>query len=185
MEIQSQEIEQLAAGMLNTGKQGDKTESTANKWFAPLKAMGVTNLDEANVVFSAAYEVNGWSQTKGRPAAGVTLKPAPRAVKLYTTTFRKGYKEGLDVLSFETVGELREATAKKLAAPSQTAARPPELKGIQVSTENRLTGALWHDAVVLHQHLTTDEQQEFEREIRMLMMRFTKNAPAELVQAAA
>lgn len=184
METQQQEIEQLAASMLSVGKLGGKMEGLANSWFAPLKAMDVRTLDEANIVFSAAYEVNGWSQTAGRPSAGSTQKPAPRAVKLYTTTFRKGYKEGLDVLSFETVWALREATSQKRTAPSQAASRPPELKGIQVSSENTLTGALWHDVVVLWEHLPEDKRGEFEQQVRKLLSRFTKAAPPELLQAA-
>lgn len=174
----------LASDFINIQRKAHGVESAANGMFATLKAEDVTTLDHFNELVRDAYQRNGWSQSAGRPVAGAKEKPAPEAVKLYVSTFRAAYRYKLDVLSFETVGALRTAIREKRTAPSQSVVRPPELKGIHVSAENKLTGALWHDAVVLHQHLTVDEQQEFEREVRMLIMRFTKNAPAELVQAA-
>ena len=174
----------LASDFINIARKANGIEGAANGMFTTLKAEDVKSLEHFNEMVRDAFAANGWSQAAGRPVAGTKEKPAPDAVKLYVSTFRAAFRMKLDVLSFETVGALRNAIRDKRSGTSQSEARPPELKGIKVSAENRLTGALWHDAVVLHQHLTTDEQQEFEREVRMLMMRFTKSAPNELVQAA-
>jgi hypothetical protein len=159
-------------------------EEVAKGMLAAIKANNASKLEQFNDMVSKAYEANGWSQKAGRPVEGAKEKPAPDAVKLYVSTVRAAYRMGLKVLQFETMGAVRVAIREKRSSASQTVVKPPEMKGIQVSTENSLTGALWHDAVVLWEHLPMTEQQEFEREVRMLMMRFTKNAPAELLQAA-
>lgn len=172
----------LATNFLNIARKAKGVESAANGIFSTLKAEDVTTLDHFNERVREAYHTNGWSQTAGRPVTGAKEKPAPDAVKLYVSTFRAAYRMGLDVLAFETVGALRTSIRERRQAPqhAQAADRPPELKGIQVAVEHSLTGALWHDAVVLHQHLSSDKQHEFEREVRMLMMRYSKDAPPEL-----
>lgn len=172
----------LAADLLNIARKAKGVESAANGMFSTLKAENVKTLDHFNERVRDAFQVNGWSQTAGRPVAGSKEKPAPDAVKLYVSTFRAAYRMGLDVLSFETVGAMRTTIRERRQAPkhAEGAERPPELKGIVVAVEHSLTGALWHDAVVMHQHLTADKQHEFEREVRMLMMRYSKDVPPEL-----
>lgn len=171
MKTEQQAIEQLAASMIGVGRLGGKIEKMTCSWFAPLKAMEVKTLDEANIVFSAAYEVNGWNQTSGRPPAGSTLTSAPPLVKIYTTTFRKGYKLELDVLSFETVGALRDAINEK----RQPIVHRVETHKAPANVPHGPLGALWHEVEALEEGLTVEEQHEFEREVRMLMERFLRH----------
>ena len=175
---------ELAVDFKNIERKAKGVEGAANGIFSTLKAEDVTDLGHFNELVAEAYKRNGWSQVTGRPAAGSKEKPAPDVVKFYVSTFRAAYRLKLDVLSFDHVGAMRTALRDKRGVHASAAPRPPELKGVQISAENRMNGALWHDAVVLHQHLAETDQQEFERELRMLMMRFTKAAPEELVQAA-
>lgn len=172
----------LAADFINIARKAKGVESAANGMYSTLKAEDVRTLDHFNEKVRDAFQANGWSQTAGRPAAGSKEKPAPDAVKLYVSTFRAAYRMGLDVLSFETVGAMRTTIRERRQGIAHAAKpdQPPELKGIQLVAEHSLTGALWHDAVVLHQHLNADKQHEFEREVRMLMMRYSKDAPPEL-----
>lgn len=172
----------LAVDFINIARKAKGVESAANGMFSTLKAEDVTTLDHFNEKVRDAFQTNGWSKTAGRPVAGAKEKPAPDAVKLYVSTFRAAYRMKLDVLGFETVGALRTAIRERRQAASHAPKpeQPPELKGIQLVAENHLTGALWHDAVVLHQHLSSTLQHDFEREVRMLMMRYSKDAPPDL-----
>jgi hypothetical protein len=173
----------LAATLADIARKAKGVDSAANGMFVSLKASNAKTLDQFNALIRAAYEKNRWSRHTGRPVAGSKEKPAPDAVKLYVSSFRAAYRMGLDVLSFDTVCAMRTAVRESRSSHDNGPERPPELAGIHISAEHRLTGAIWHDAVVLHQHLAGDEKAEFEREVRRLLMRFTKKAPPELVAA--
>jgi hypothetical protein len=183
----------LAVDFTNIARKAKGVESAANGMFSTLKAEDVADLGHFNEVVRDAFKINGWSQTAGRPVAGSKEKPAPDAVKLYVSTFRAAYRLGLDVLSFETVGamrntirEIRQAShQRKLAEPP--APSRPEMEGVDVKGPDSLIGALWHDAMLLAEKIPTDHQQEMEREVRMVMQRFLRFAPPELtlVPAAA
>lgn len=151
--------------------------------FASLKAVNVKTLEQFNALIKEAYDQNGWSQHAGRPIAGSKDKPAPDAVKLYVSSFRAAYRMKLDVLSFQTVGTMRAAVRDSRSERAQGPERPPELVGVQVSAENRMTGSLYHDLIVVDQHLPPNERAELEREVRKLLVRYTRKAPPELVAA--
>lgn len=176
----------LASDFINIARKAKGVESAANGMFSTLKAEDVKTLDHFNERVRDAYQTNGWSQTAGRPVAGSKEKPAPDAVKLYVSTFRAAYRMGLDVLSFETVGLMRTtiremraaAHERKLAEPP--APSRPEMEGVEVRGQTSLIGALWHDAMLLADKIPADNQQEMEREVRMVMQRFLRFAPPEL-----
>lgn len=176
----------LASDFLNIARKAKGVESAANGMFSTLKAEDVTDLNHFNERVREAFQANGWSQTAGRPVAGSKEKPAPDAVKLYVSSFRAAYRLKLDVLSFETVGAMRNAIREvRAAAHQRKLAEPPapsrpEMEGVEVKTPHTLIGALWHDAIALAEEIPTDAQQEFEREVRMVMQRFLRFAPPEL-----
>jgi hypothetical protein len=176
----------LALDFTNIARKAKGVESAANGMFTTLKTEDVTTLEHFNELVRDAFKTNGWSQTAGRPVAGAKEKPAPDAVKLYVSTFRAAYRLKLDVLNFETVGamrttirEIRQAThQRKLAEPP--APSRPEMEGVEVKGPDSLIGALWHDAMLLAEKIPADNQQEMEREVRMVMQRFLRYAPPEL-----
>jgi hypothetical protein len=176
----------LAVDFINIARKAAGVESAANGIFNTLKAEDVKTLDHFNEKVRDAFQANGWSQTAGRPAAGSKEKPAPDAVKLYVSTFRAAYRMKIDVLSFETVGamrttirEMRAAAHQRKLAEPPTPSRP-EMEGVEVKGPQNLIGALWHDAMLLAEKIPADNQQEMEREVRMVMQRFLRFAPPEL-----
>lgn len=175
----------LAADFVQIARTAKRVESAANGIFTTLKTEDVTTLEHFNEMVRAAFQTNGWSQTAGRPVAGAKDKPAPDAVKLYVSTFRAAYRMKLDVLSFETVGAMRTTIREKRAAVHQApkpdaVERRAEMVGVEVKAPHSLIGALWHDAMLLADKMLADDQQEFEREVRMVMQRFLRFAPPEL-----
>lgn len=174
------QIQQIAKSFSQIGEAGETIDNLANGLFAPLKSLKVKTLDEANKVFAEAYDLNGYSRTAGRPVAGATTVPAPDAVKLYVTTFRAGFKLGLDVLGYATVGQLRTAIREKRAelAEAQHPEPPAELKGLRLMEEHRLNGALFHDVPTLWQMLPGDKRDQFFKRIQKVYEEFRKIAAA-------
>lgn len=175
----------LATDFINIARKAKGVESAANGMFSTLKAENVKNLDHFNELTRDAFQTNGWSQTAGRPVVGSKEKSAPDAVKLYVSSFRAAYRLELDVLSFETVGAMRNAIRERRQELSQarrvTHEEPrAEMMGVTVDDPHALIGALWHDAIALAEEIPADAQQEFEREVRMVMQRFLRYAPPEL-----
>lgn len=159
-------------------------EEVAKAMLAAIKAADARTLEKFNDMVADAYGRNGWSQRQGRPVEGAKERPAPDAVKLYVSTVRAGYRMGLKVQTFDTMHALRQAIREKRAKASQTAERGNQLRGVQVSSSTSLTGALIHDVAVLYQHLPSEQQALFEDQLRRLVARYTKQAPAELRPAA-
>lgn len=185
MKTQKQDQDDLAACFLKMGRAAGTLDGYANGIFAPLKAKKIKTVEQLNAEVIAAYEKNGWSRKAGRPAAGSKEKPAPDAVQLYVSIFRAAYRMKLNVISFTTVGELRTAIREKRQTAHQAANRPPELKGIQLSSENSLIeGALFHNVPALWQLLPDDKKEMFYRQIEKVYNQYVKSAPPELVKAA-
>lgn len=112
----------LATDFINIARKAKGVESAANGMFSTLKTEDVRTLDHFNELTREAFQTNGWSQTAGRPVAGSKEKPAPDAVKLYVSSFRAAYRLDLDVLSFETVGAMRNAIRERRQAPKHAVA---------------------------------------------------------------
>jgi hypothetical protein len=138
-------------------------------------------LDQANEQFGIAYHQNGWARTAGRPRGNVQEVKAPATVQIYVSTFRRAYKAGMDVLAFQTVGEMRKALKDLSESEKQgQQEKPAALVGVQVSREDRITGALVHDISVVLTHLPESQRDEFEVKLQKLLAQYMKKAPAEL-----
>lgn len=157
---------------------------------AAIKDAKATTLVRFNSMVEAAYKVNGWSQKAGRRLPGDTTTSAPRAVTFYVSNVRAAYRLKLKVMGYELMQALRDDIAKarkasRDAAKGKTQAEvAPELVGLQLQQENSLTGALWHDAVVLWEHLPDEQRALFEKQVRGLLTKYRKDAPPELLKAA-
>lgn len=182
---QKQDQDDLAACFLRVERAGGTLEGIANGMFAPLKAKKIKTLEQFNAEVMAAYEKNAWSRKAGRPAVGAKEKPAPDAVQVYVSRFRAAYRLKLNVISFTTIGEMREAISKRKQAAHHAADRPPELKGIHLSSENSLIeGALFHNVPTLWQLLPDDKKEMFYRQVEKVYNQYVKSAPPDLVKAA-
>lgn len=181
--MKSQKLD-LAVIFTRIEKAAGAVEDVAKAILASVKAAKADKLEQFNEMVSEAYGRNGWSQKAGRPSPASKEKPAPDAVKLYVSIIRAAYRLGIKVTTFDTVGGLRVEIRNRRAAHNQSPARPPELRGIQITSENTYTGALWHDAVVLWENLPDSDRVKLEAQVRKLFNQFAKAAPADLAQAA-
>lgn len=135
-----------------------------------------------------AYDKCGWSHRIGRPMEGDT--PAPRAIKVYVSTIRAAYRYGVKVLDMHSIDEVRKALAKakeharelERAKHPQTESEPvaPEVEGVTVERADKLTGAMFHDVVVLWENLPEATQAEFGAKLQKLLEQYTKKAPPAL-----
>ena len=154
----------------------ETNESLGAQILAFLVENDCRRLAQANEHFDIAYLQNGWARTAGRPRGNVQEVKAPSTVQIYVSTFRRAYKAGMNVLAFKTVGEMRKA----LKDLSETKDKPAALVGVQVSREDRITGALVHDISVVLTHLPESQRDEFEVKLQRLLAQYMKKAPAEL-----
>lgn len=173
-------MKNLAVVFAQIEKSANQVEDVAKGMLAAIKHAKASTLEQFDVMVAEAYAQNGWSQKAGRPAVASALKPAPQAVKLYVSTVRAAYRLKLKVLRYTIMQELRNDIAKARAAAVPARQVAPALVGVQVQQEHALTGALWHDAVVLWEHLPSEQQALFEKQVRSLLTRYTKQAPANL-----
>lgn len=172
----------------------ESMESVSKGILDAIKAAKATNLDKFNRMVEDAYKANGWSQKAGRPSAAATLKPAPRAVTFYVSTVRAAYRLGLKVVNYDMMEAIRTdiAVARKAEREAKIAAEKakeqpvvaPEIVGVQVQQENALTGALWHDALVVREHLDEEQRALFDAQVRRLLAKYRKEAPADLLKAS-
>lgn len=184
MKNQSKE---LAAVFTRIEIAANSVEDISKAILATIKTAKASTLDQFNRMVTEAYEANGWSQKAGRPSITETLRPAPGAVKLYVSTIRAAYRHNLKVLSYDLMEAIRIdlSAARKIerdkAKPVQ---QEPEMAGVQVQKENALTGALWHDALVVREHLDEEQKALFDAQVRRLLAKYRKEAPAELLKAS-
>jgi len=163
-------------------EQGDKLDNVAGAFMKLVKEENIDTLEKFNPWMMIGYEENGWSNVIGRPVPGSTLIPAPRAVKQYASMFRAAFKYEMKVTEFDSVRQMVDAVAEKrkeMAKPPEVI-RDPELKGVLVKAGNHMNGALWHDAIVVIEHLNDDDRDEFEQRLRKLVMRFQSKVPKEI-----
>lgn len=173
----------LSAVLASIETASSALDSLAGDMLAVIKRAKAETLPAFDLMVAAAYSANGWSQVAGRPSADSALKPAPDAVKLYISNVRAAYRLNLDVLSFETIGAMRmaikekraEIRAEKALVPAEPV--PPELRGVQFTDGDEMTGATMHDMLVLYNHLPEVSQAKLVEEVRKLVVRYVKAAP--------
>ena len=143
-------------------------ENVSRDFFQVLREEDVNDIEHLNKIAAEAYAANGWSLTKGRPAAGSTEKPAPDVVKQSLSYARRGFSLLLDVKSFETMYKLKEALVAPKPVASDADKKPEEHRPtFAKSTTCIAIGALW-------EHLPPDVQTEFDNEVLKLLARFGK-----------
>jgi len=147
-------------------------ENVSRDFFQVLREENVNDVEHLNRIAAEAYQANGYSMAKGRPAAGSTEKPAPDVIKQYLSYARRGFALNLDVKSYETMYKLKEA----IAVPRSTAndvVRAPDHPTFAKSSTCVAIGALW-------EHLPPDVQAEFDNEVLKLLARFGKKVHGTL-----
>ena len=169
----------LASIFLQVEKSANAVEGVASNILLFVKSVGAKTLVDFNGHVSEAFAKLNWSQTAGRPAASSELKAAPKAVKLYVSTIRRAYTLNIDVLSFESMNDIRKAVVAAAPKAEQPEQRQ-ELRGVTVTHPERLTGDVWHDALVLTKHLPDEMQHKLDERVKKLVREFLKFAPPTL-----
>lgn len=182
-------MQNLAEVFVQIQTAANSMEDISKGILAAIKEAKATTLAKFDAMVTEAYRVNGWSQKAGRKSPGDTTTSAPRAVTFYVSNIRAAYRLKLKVLDYDLMQAIRDdiAKARKRERDAKKAtsqlARAPEVVGIQLQQENTLTGALWHDAVVLWDHLPDEQRALFEKQVRGLLTKYRKVAPEELLAA--
>lgn len=182
-------MQNLAEVFVQIQSAASTMEDISKGILAAIKEAKATTLNKFDAMVTEAYKANGWSQKAGRRAPGDTATSAPRAVTFYVSTIRAAYRLKLKVIGYDLMQAVRDdiAAARKAARDAEKnkkqPAKAPEVVGIQVQQENTLTGALWHDAVVLWEHLPGEQRALFEKQVRGLLTKYRKDAPEELLAA--
>lgn len=160
----------LAVVFVDLEEASDVVENVSRDFFQVLREEDVNDVDHLNRIAAEAYQVNGWTTKKGRPAADATEKPAPDVVQQYLSYARRGFSLTLDVKSFESMYKLKEAIATPKgtkAAANDADKKPEERPTFAKSSTCVAIGALW-------EHLPPDVQAEFDNEVLKLLARFGK-----------
>jgi len=163
-------MKNLSVVFIDLEEASNTVENVSRDFFQVLREEDVNDVEHLNKIAAEAYQANGWSMTRGRPAEGATEKPAPDVVKQYLSYARRGFALKLDVKSYETMYKLKEAIA---APPVKVAANDADKKEehdrptFAKSSTCVAIGALW-------EHLPPDVQAEFDNEVLKLLARFGK-----------
>lgn len=161
---------------------GHKMDEIAGQILLAAQAAKATTLDLFNEMVYAAYDAKGWSRRMGRPMEGDV--PAPQTVRVYISTIRAAYNNGVKVLDHDSIGSLRKAlrSAKSKMAASSPMAAPvaPELKGVETKNGGKLIGAPFHDIVELYKNLPEKFQIEILEKVSKMVTQYTKKAPPAL-----
>jgi len=188
----------LARTMATLAKNGAVSEGTAAGMLAVIKEAGAKTVEAFEELVLAAYLVNGWHQSAGKPEAGSTLEPVPNTVRTYVWEIRAALRDGLKVHTFRTFYELRQA--RKALSPVAVAGTgkaagnghdyPPEvaqdLLGVKVTNPETDTGALFHDMIRLFTELPAEPRLLLGRQLARLMHTYQRKlaAPVKSRRAA-
>lgn len=168
-------MKNLSVVFIDLEDASNTVENVSRDFFLVLREEDVNDVEHLNKIAAEAYQANGWSMTRGRPAAGSTEKPAPDVVKQYLSYARRGFALKLDVKSYETMYKLKEAisTPPVAVAANEAGKKPEQHPTFAKSTTCIAIGALW-------EHLPPDVQAEFDNEVLKLLARFGKKVTGTL-----
>lgn len=161
------------------------TDQLAGQILLAARNAKAETVEEFNAMVYAAYDERGWSHRLGRPMEGDI--PAPKSVKVYISNIRAAYANGVKVLDFDSIFELRKATTSakaRMAASSPPDPVAPELKGLEVKGEGRLNGAPFHDIVELYKNLPEKLQLEILQKVSRMVTQYSRKAPPALRMVA-
>jgi len=155
-------------------------EELATQIIEAIREAQASTLADFNEMVSDAYREKNWSQQVGRPAEDSTLLAAPPTIRNYVSTIRKAYKMDLDVMGFATMFDIRKAVRMQRQPVHGQQVAQRELKGIRLTSKNKPNGGLWHDLVLLWEHLPEVDKETLETKLQKLLAQFTKKADISL-----
>ena len=173
-------------GLANTFRRiqadAERLEGTANHILRIISELNVRNLATFDELVRDAYRQNGWNERPGRPSAEAGTKAVvPPVVRTYVSEVRAAFRLGLRVQRFDSFYQLRAALRDKRERleGKPAAIRPwPTLRGVNISSPDKLNGALFHDLIVIYDHLDEDSGVALERALERLLAKYRDLAGA-------
>ena len=173
---------ELGRALAEIAKEGDAVETRAERMLALVRSKGITDERSFSAAIRVAYRANGWRATRGRPKLDEkALESVPATVKQYVSSVRAAFRLGLDGRSMRTFSALRKAVADARAAKRTKArSKDPNLAGIHVLKDDRLTGAPLHDLAVVYESMQARQREALVRRIKTLVSEFKGAAAPNL-----
>ncbi len=172
-------------GLANTFRRiatdAERLEDTASHILKVVADINARDLKTFDQLVREAYRQNGWNERPGRPSTEAEAATAvPPIVRTYVSEIRAAFRLGLKVRTFESFYQLRRAIREKreqLEAEATVAAKSwPALRGVKVSSPDKLNGALFHDLIVIYDHLDAESGVALERSVKRLLGKYRKLA---------
>ncbi len=168
-------------GLANTFRRiaaaAEKLEDTASHILKVVADINASDLETFDQLVREAYRQNGWNERPGRPSTEAATT-VPKIVRTYVSEIRAAFRLGLKVRTFESFYQLRMAIREKreqLEAEANVAAKSwPALRGVKVSSPDKLNGALFHDLIVIYDHLDEESGAALERSVKRLLGKYRK-----------
>jgi len=150
-----------------------KEENQASQILSIIKTHKLHTLEAFNEAVYAAYDANGWNYKTGRPTE--SIEKVPKSIKVYVSKIRKAYDLGLEVWNLKSMYQITDALEEAKPKPKVTPEKEPDLIGVHISTEDKLTDHLFHDAVLIFKNLESeDDRDSFRRSLNRLLNRYKK-----------
>ncbi len=164
----------LAHTLRRIAAEGQRLEDTAGHLLQVVAEMNVRTLEAFDGLVRQAYRANGWHAGPGRPPAEAKAEAVPPLVRTYVSEVRAAFRLGLKVHGFESFYALRRAVQEKRAKLEARAGVWPALRGVRVSSPDKLTGAPFHDLIVIYDHLDETVGEALERALARLIRKYTE-----------
>ena len=158
-------------------KDAEKVEQSATQILIVAQKEKAVTIEAFDALVTSACQENNYSQQVGRPAAGSTLEAMPSTLRYYITTMRRIYRDGLDVMSFKSMFEVREAVYGQKGEPKPRQSRGESLsflRGVKISKDDAMNGAIVHDIGFVMIHLPEDKRELLEAKLETLKKQFAK-----------
>jgi hypothetical protein len=171
----------LARTFRRLAANAQRLEDTATHILNSVSETKVRDVESFDRLIRAAYQQNGWNERPGRPAGeGQAATVVPPVVRTYVSEVRAAIRLGLEIQRFESFYQLRTALRERreqhLAATVLEAGRRSALRGVRLSSPDKLNGALFHDLIVIHHQLDEESGAALERALKRLFGKYRKLA---------
>lgn len=170
---------ELAKALAEIAAEGNAVETRAERMLALVRSKGIVDERTFSAAVRVAYRANGWRATRGRPKLDEkALESVPPTVKQYVSAVRAAFRLGLDGRSMRTFSALRRAVSDARAAKrAKVRSKDPNMAGIHVLKDDRLTGAPLHDLAVVYEGVQARQREALIRRIKTLVSEFKSAAP--------
>lgn len=179
----------MANAFANIQKASEKVEELATQILTAAQDAKALTLEAFNELVTEGYRANNWSQQVGRPSDDSTLQPAPSTIRFYVSTMRRMYREGLDVMGFKVMWEVRRAVRAKRqpvhASRDDLSRRDKSaLRGVKLTNSKEPIGSLWHDMIYYWEVMSEGDRKWFDQKLETLRIQAMKKVTADMAEAA-